>query len=487
MKKTLIILFSLFGISGHSQNIFPIKTENCIVQRFCLDCGDTKASFNEKQFSKLLSQIKKKVKIEGISGSVKLQVLVDADGSGCVLSHTDGSKSTITLEIISQLNNFKHWIPAENEGVKQEKTSITMIFEIKSGEINGYIERVNLDEFKKSFDRPTSPEIFNKSYTYSNKNLDNYEIITWNSKNSNLPNNFINHIAINQQDEIWVTVDNGLVLFDGKEFTNKSDELKGDSKNISFYSLAIDNENTLWTFTKNLVHFFRDGKWTALNDKEEDLKNINKIIHNPKTGEVFFTSNKGLSVWRDKRWIKINSTTIKEMLSDRVSFAQRDSKNRLWMGTYDGSLVIDENGKTTLFENTNTVLKGKCITSMTEDENGNLYFSLFEFDRKDKKKVNNDEGIAVYYTDGTFKQFTSENSGLPFNHVTKVLYDSKEKVLWMSTDRAGLVRYDLKDSWENYHNENSNIPTSYISSMSFDSKGNLYLATRQGLVLVKRK
>ena len=100
--------------------------------------------------------------------------------------------------------------------------------------------------------------------------------------------------------------------------------------------------------------------------------------------------------------------------------------------------MIDENNKITNFETTTTVLKGKCITSMDEDENGNIYFTLYEFDRKDKEKVNNDEGIAVYYTDGTFKQFTTDNSGMPFNSTTCVLYDRNEKVLWISTDRAGL-------------------------------------------------
>lgn len=75
---------------------------------------------------------------------------------------------------------------------------------------------------------------------------------------------------------------------------------------------------------------------------------------------------------------------------------------------------------------------------------------------------------------------------MPFNHTNKVLYDKNEKVLWISTDRAGLVRYDLQEGWENYHNENSDIPTSYISTMEFDSNGVLYLATRQGLVRIER-
>jgi ligand-binding sensor domain-containing protein len=157
------------------------------------------------------------------------------------------------------------------------------------------------------------------------------------------------------------------------------------------------------------------------------------------------------------------------------------------MGTFSGSVLIDENGKATSFNETETVLKGKCITSMDEDENGNLYFGLYEFNRKDKKLVNNDEGIAICYPNGDIKQFTTSNSGMPFNHVTKVLYDKIEKVLWIATDRAGLVRFDLKDGWENYNNKNSEIPTSYIGDMDFDKNGILYLATRQGLVKIEKK
>ena len=165
---------------------------------------------------------------------------------------------------------------------------------------------------------------------------------------------------------------------------------------------------------------------------------------------------------------------------------QREIQKQIWIGTFSGSAMIDEQGNVSNFENTKTVLKGKCITSMDEDEDGNLFFTLYEFDRKEKGKVNTDEGIVIRYADGTFKQFTTDNSGMPFNHATCVLYDSNEKILWIATDRAGLVRFDLKDNWENYHNENSAIPNSYISTMTFDDKGNLYLATRQGWLGLKR-
>jgi ligand-binding sensor domain-containing protein len=227
--------------------------------------------------------------------------------------------------------------------------------------------------------------------------------------------------------------------------------------------------------------------WTKYDPTAIGIDGAYEIVNNEKSGEVFFCSDEGLTIYKDGKWTNLNTSKLQDLPSNRVTFARRDSKNRIWIGTFSGTAMIDENNQVTNFENSNTVLKGKCITSMDEDENGNLFFTLYEFDRKDTEKINNDEGIAIRYTDGTFKQFTTENSGLPFNHTTCVLYDKTEKVLWISTDRAGLVRFDLKDGWENYHNENSDIPTSYISTMTFDAKGNLYLATRQGLVKIERK
>lgn len=178
---------------------------------------------------------------------------------------------------------------------------------------------------------------------------------------------------------------------------------------------------------------------------------------------------------------------MKGFPNNRVFYAKRDSKNNLWIGTLGGTVMIDRDNKLTSFQDSKTALKDQCITSMDEDEKGNLYFSVYEYGNKEKGKINKNEGLVVRSNDGSVKQYTTDNSGMPFNHANTVLYDKKEKVLWISTDRAGLVRYDLKDGWENYHTENSDIPTSYISTMTFDKAGNLYLGTRQGLVKIERK
>lgn len=487
MRRIFFIFFAGLTFQVNAQNLFPVKLDNCKTEKFCLDCGDTKAGYDEQEFAKLQDKLNKELKLEGIKGAAKFQVLVDSKGRACVLSHTDQSKNSISSKIIEELNKFKKWTPAITAGKKEEKSSINLIFTVNENKIIGKIERVDMTSFKKSFDQPKSPEIFNKTYDYKNQNLKNYKITVWNSRNSNLPDNMNDDIAIDKNGLIWLTLDEGLVTFDGKNFKNAEQNITDKGNSFSYYAIASDNDNVKWVYGKKNIYSFDNSKWTMYDPKEIGIDGAYKIINNSKTSEVFFCSDEGLTIYKNGKWSNINKDKIKEFPSNRVTFAKRDSKNRIWIGTFSGTVMIDENGKATNFETTKTVLKGKCITSMDEDENGNLYFSLFEFDGKEKGKVNNDEGIAVRDSDGTFKQFTTENSGMPFNHTNCVVYDKSEKVLWISTDRAGLVRYDLKDGWENYHNENSEIPTSYISTMTLDENGNLYLATRQGLVKIERK
>lgn len=488
MKKILLTLALLCLVySLDAQNIFPYILHNCVTDVFCLDCGDEKGDVKPEEFEQLVKELNASNDYHRVSGAIMLQVLIDSVGNGCVLSHTDQSNSSISQNIVKSLNGFRGWIPAKTKGKIEGRTSINLVAQIKNGILTCKVDRVDQKAFLKSFDRPTSPEIYNKDYVYKNKHLKDYRITVWNSKNSNLPNNFNDYISIDKNNTIWLTVDEGLVKFDGKSFIIAKQNITPKSEYSNYFTICTDNKNVKWVYALNNIYSYDDDKWKVYDAKEIGTNGAYKIVNNPKTGELFICAEEGLIILKDGHWSTLNKTTFKELPSNRINFAKRDLKNRLWIGTYGGTILIDENGKVTNFNDTQTVLNGKCVSSMDEDENGNIYFGLFEFDRKDKKAVNNNEGIAILNTNGNIQQFTTANSGMPFNYVSKVLYDKTEKVLWIATDRAGLVRYDLKNGWENYHNENSTIPTSYISDMAFDNNGILFLATRQGLVKIERK
>ena len=171
MKKTILILSTAFAVNLSAQNIFPVKLDNCKTDKFCLDCGDVKAGYDEQNFLQLQNELQESLNLKGLKGAIKFQILVDSKGKACVLSHTDQSKNPITLKIIEKLNKLKNWSPAITAGKKEEKSSINLIFTINENKIKGNVERVDVKAFTKSFDRPANPEIFNKTYNYKNEKL----------------------------------------------------------------------------------------------------------------------------------------------------------------------------------------------------------------------------------------------------------------------------------------------------------------------------
>jgi len=486
MNKLILLFLTLYITTQlNAQNLYPKKLDNCVADNFCLDCGDVKANVDTAKFAKLIDDLNKTNNLNGIKGRVMFQILVDATGKGCVLSHTDVSDNIISRNIVTALNNFDGFIPAKAKDKNEERTSFNMSFDIDDGKLNAKVERVDINAFKKSFDKPNSPEIYNKDYVYKNENLKNYKITVWNSNNSNLPNNMNDHITIDKKGIIWLTADDMLVKFDGKSFVKVEPINAEVKKPIEVYTIASDNKNRKWIYGQRKFLSFDDKDWKLYDQNKIGINEASAIIFNKNSNELFFCSGKGLTIFKNDVWTYFNKD--KKYPFEGVYFAKRDSKNQIWIGTFEGSFMIDGRGNCTDFNQTTSILNGQCITDMDEDENGNLYFALYEYGDKSKGVVNRNDGIAIKYADGKWKQFTTSNSGMPFNNATAVLYDKKEKVLWISTDRAGLVRYDLKGSWENYHPDNSEIPTSYISTMTFDGNGTLYLATRQGLVKVERK
>lgn len=468
-----------------AQNLFPSVMEGCKFPTFCLDCGQTKADANPELLRKMLDDVAGSTKLGGIKGLIMVQIIVDSTGKGCVLSHTDESNHPISVNLTSALNKFTGFIaPVSGAGLKEAFTSFNMVFTIEDGKITGRVDRVDMDAFKASFDKPNKPEIYNTRYKYENQNLAKYNFRVWNSRNSNLPDNMNDHISVDKQQRVWLTYDGGLTRFDGSKFTDMKQDITTGKKNFSYGALA-SSEEVMWVSGSDAIYSFNGSSWTRHDSKQLGFEETHEITENKKTGELIFSTDAGVHILKNKSWTKVGGDQYK-LPSQDIFYAQRDSRGRLWIGSFDGAVMIDGNGIMTDLTEGNKVLKGKTITSMAEDENGNLYFGLYEFKSKGGK-VNRNEGIAILSSTGDWKQLTTENSGMPFNHTTGMVYDDTEKVLWISTDRAGLVRYDLQNGWENYHSDNSDIPTSYISAMTVDSKGTLYLATRQGLVKVERR
>lgn len=478
----LNLLLILASINLSAQNIFKEKVEGCKTDQFCLDCGTPKANYDSTAFNELIIKITNKYKITGGSGAVMFQVLVDPAGNGCVLSHTDGSHSAITADFIAGFNSIK-WIPALQKG-KAIKSSINVLITLADSKLTGQIKRVDTKEFISSTKSADPPTIYNKQYRYSNSNLSHYTFSVWDPSNSSLPGNLSQHCLIDADGILWYDTIDGLRTFDGKQFSviDKSNSpFKADQ---TINAMAIDKTNALWFYTKGAIYKYSNKNWEKI-----DTAIITGAYHiNPNaSGEVLFASDKGVTIFKDGKWENLNTNKIKELPSNRAYFAHRDKAGRLWIGTFSGSVMINNNKTVTAFNNSETPLKNVCITGAVEDEDGNLYFSLYAYDNKNGQRDIDDEGLAVFTKDGNWLHYNDKNSGLPANSINSLFYDKSEKVLWIGSHYAGLVRFDLKNSWENYNNGNSAVPSGDVYQITQDATGSLYISTYNGLLKVSKK
>jgi hypothetical protein len=162
MIKTSIALLLVFvSPMVNAQNLFPKKLNNCVTERFCLDCGEIKVNVDNQKLGTMIEQVSATTNLKGVKGKVFFQILVDSVGKGCVLSHNDASESTISKNIITALNSFDGFIPAKSKEKIEPRTSFNMSFEISNDKMTAKVERVDVEAFRKSFDRPNSPEIYN--------------------------------------------------------------------------------------------------------------------------------------------------------------------------------------------------------------------------------------------------------------------------------------------------------------------------------------
>ncbi|WP_256001942.1 ligand-binding sensor domain-containing protein [Pedobacter deserti] len=489
--KTQKFLFTLLLLSivhyANAQNIFPKKLNNCPTSKFCLDCGDVKVGADSLKFSKMIQYLNSHNNVNNLRGSILFQVLVDSTGKGCVLSHTDVNGRMLSEKVVMALNDFTGWSPASTNGKIEGRVSVNVAIDVLNGKLSGRIQRVTEEFATALFDRPVDPDIQNKHYKYDNAHLASYKLTVWNSKNSIMKNNLSDHLTIDHEDIVFYDTTNDLYCVQNGKVQKVDRGVLPPAKYYYVKGMATDNSNVKWFYTESGLYSYNNKDWVLYDSLKTGIKRGYSIVNNAASGEVYFTSDQGLVINKNGVWSVINKANIKALPSDRVNYAKKDKKGRIWIGTFSGSVMIDLDGTATDFNAGSTVLKGKCITALEEDSQGNLYFGLYEYAPADRKRLIRNEGIAVFKPDGSWKQLTIENSGIPVNDVGPMLYDEKENVLWIGTALAGLVRFDLKDGWELYNNKNSQVPSSFVTDIGKDTKGNIYLTTRYGLVKIEKK
>ncbi len=271
-----------------------------------------------------------------------------------------------------------------------------------------------------------------------------------NSEKIRLTSNIIKEIIQDDKGLIWVGTDHGGIdiinKFSGevKKLYHQPDNNKSLAQN-SITALYRDNNNIIWIGTyKKGVSYYHES--------------IHKFEHY-------------------KHWLSDPNSLP---YSDVNCFTE-DKKGNLWIGTNGGGLIYFDrkNNKYTsyLYDKNNPYsLSNNVVVSLFIDGNNQLWVGTFTggLNRFDGKR---------------FHRYQMDSAeGLTSNNIWTINEDDSHR-LWIGTLGGGIITYNRKkDAFEKLLNKgNINLPTAFISQIFKLSDGNMCIATANGVAFYNVK
>jgi len=190
-------------------------------------------------------------------------------------------------------------------------------------------------------------------------------------------------------------------------------------------TIKVSSNGWIWAGTDGDGFYYYDG--TGFNNVYDDyIANVFDIEEDA-SGNIYFGSFFGLWKYSGTGWSLI--TTANGLPSNVVTSLYRDSKNRLWIGTYGGSTIcyMDSSGKITQIH-LMAGNEGSYIRDIYEDRYGDMWFATYL------------DGLIHY--DWNIAVANKQCTGFYEDKVIALTGD-KEGDVWCGLFSKGVARYSL--------------------------------------------
>lgn len=324
------------------------------------------------------------------------------------------------------------------------------------------------------------------SYNPQNEELCNYKYID----NQNSPaSDYLLSITEDSHGNIWIGSEYAGILKVVKSDYNvnvikpESDTSVGKNNNIR--SLFIDEQRNCWVGTKS-------GNLYVYDEDFKDIKSINKNINSyalttGNDGEIWVgTKGNGLYIFNPKDFSieqHLTQKTVTNGLSHNSIFSiLKDSKNRMWIGTFGGGInMIEQDGKIWKTKHFFTHCGNQSyIRHLLQDHEGNIWAAT-------------SEGILLFNPEQlienpkdfrSFKMDIDTDGSINCNDIKTIFEDSKHNI-WVGTAGGGISQYIPKtENHEAYFKPFTiaeGLVGDFVSGILEDDANRLWISTERGI------
>ncbi len=292
------------------------------------------------------------------------------------------------------------------------------------------------------------------------KSLTQYGHDVW---QDGLPHTSILSLCQTRDGYLWFGTHEGLVRFNGTEFTVFDKRNTPEMKGNSIWSLFEDRSGRLWigTLSGGLV-CYQNRAFRAYSMRDGLAGDFVYAFCEDAAGDIWVGTKSGLSRLVNDRFESF--TTYHGLSSNNILSLCADTSGDIWIGTDGGGLNRFHQGQFTKVEG----LPHATVSSLWCGRNGRLWVGLYG-------------GGFGYFEQGKFVGYT-QRDGLSSNLVWTLLEDPAG-TLWVGTEGGGLNRF--QNGVLQVYTTRQGLSQDYARSLCVDFEGSLWIGTNAGLNRLK--
>lgn len=324
---------------------------------------------------------------------------------------------------------------------------------------------------------------------------DEYTIVSTIGSGLNAKTGFV---KVSNDGSIWIAIENeGIYKYDGSSFTNYNTSNSCLPTN-TIYAIDFDSDNKIWLATNEGLILFNSSNCTAYQPIENDKALL--TLECDEDGSIWCGTISG-------KLLKFNGTDFltiglsnSPLKSNYAAPLLYDAENNIWIGTQENIVKKTLSGLFSEFERSGFAaiqndigdiwigfIEGDtCMLKITGDENivldslnspfstnHNAVASSFAFDNVGNLWISTRYNGLFKYDGTNFTNFTTDNSDIPSNEVTNIVFDDDNN-LWGGSAK-GLFKFN-GTNWSIWNKGNSSIPTNMVNQLIIDSDDKIWFS-----------
>ena len=304
---------------------------------------------------------------------------------------------------------------------------------------------------------------------------------TYELSQSKLHRNYIAEVTIAKNKNVWTgtaktgSIGNGFARYDG----NNWETFKTTDPEFLPFDIEIDESGTLWSGTIGGIVKYDGSQWKVYDESNTnlsaDISYIRSLAIDRNGTKWAGTTDEGMVKYDGSQWSLLNKSNSK-LPSNHITAITIDASSNKWIGTGKG-LVKYDGSNWEVYDTTNSQLPNyNDIETITIDGTGNVWIGT---DREDNFTGPDVPGSLIKYSGSDWTIFDSSNSSLKGNSINDITIDGSGK-LWIATGGTGLVIYD-GSNWNTFNVSNSGLASNTVYDITIDNSGSLWIGTGSGL------